>query len=821
MRLPIRWLKEFVDIPISTEALAHCLTMSGIEVAAIEKIPGAGLDWTGIVVGEIVKVEAHPNADKLVIATVDYGQGPLVSVTGAPNIRVGRRGMRVPIAKAGARIVNAYGAEPAVIEVKGANLRGVDSQLVLCSEKELGLSEEHGGVLLLDKDAPVGASLKELLGDEVLEIELTPNLGRCLSVVGVAREVAALTGGKLHIKAPKWKALGEPSAGQASIEIGAPDLCPRYSVAIVRDVAIKESPFWMRYRLMLAGMRPINSIVDITNYVMLEWGQPLHAFDYDRLAERAGGKPPKIIIRRAKRDEKLVTLDKNERQLKEDMLVIADERGAIALAGVMGGLETEVSDTSRNILLESANFHAINTRRTANGLQLPSEASHRFTRGVPVESTEIGAMRAAELMRQISKGKIASGLLDSYPAPKSQKIISLPLGEPERLLGISFTSKEISNILKRLDFKVIRQKDALEVSVPHYRLDVEIPADLVEEIARVIGYDKLPATRMSDQLPPQKRNRSQELEERARDILSGIGLNEVINYSLTSLQSAAKLDPACQDDSESYIELANPISTERSHMRKTLMNGLLESIAVNQRQQDDMAIFEIGRVFLPNTQSADRLPNEPRRVGIALAGLDGPSSWAHKTQPVDFYDLKGIVERMLRDFGIQSSHYVAAKSKTLHPGRSAEVRSNGKSLGILGEVHPLVAKNFDLKGRLYLAELDLEALIAQSADARRYAPLPKYPGIRQDIAVVVDQSLTALKIEELIWREGGDLLCELNLFDVYAGEQVPPGKKSLAYALLYRSDERTLKDEEAQAVHQRIQRAVEQELGAQVRGVEG
>ncbi|MBI1730218.1 phenylalanine--tRNA ligase subunit beta [Candidatus Acetothermia bacterium] len=824
MLVPIRWLKEYVEIPVSVEELAHRLTMAGVEVASIEKIPSGEVDWKDIIVGQIVAVERHPNADRLSIAKVNCGDGVLTSVTGAPNIKVGMKDLKVAVAKLGARIMNAYATEPTTpvtIQVQAATLRGVDSQVVLCSEKELGLSDDHTDVMLLEKDATVGAALVDLLGDQVLEIELTPNLGRCLSVIGIAREVAALTGSKLHIKSPKWKTSDEPSEGQAKIEILDDALCPRYSAALIKGVKIKEAPFWMRYRLMLAGMRPINSIVDISNYVMLEWGQPLHAFDYDKLVGRAGGKHPGIIIRRAQAGEKLVTLDKIERQLTDEMLMICDEKGPIALAGVMGGLETEVSGSTKNILLESANFHAINNRKTAMALLLPSEASQRYTRGVPPESTELGAMRAADLMRQISRGTIARGLLDVYPKPRQPKIISLPIREVKRLLGIEMSAKEISEILKRLEFKSRKVKENLEVSVPYYRLDVEIPADLIEEVARVIGYDRLPSTLMSDRLPPQKRNRSQEMEERVRDLLAGMGLTEVVNYSLTNLASLSKLDPSGKMASGAFVELANPISTERSVMRSTLMNGLLESVAVNQRHQDHIGIFEVGRIFLSNPESHDGLPDEPRRIGIALAGSQEEASWTEPSQFVDFYALTGAIEALFSRLGLSKAVHISTQHPTFHPGRSAEIRLGNLKLGVLGEAHPEVAAKFDLRGRVYLAELDLETLIAHATEIKCYEPLPRFPGIRQDIAVVVDLNLPAKRIEDLIRREGGELLRELTLFDVYEGKPLPDGKKSLAYALDYRADERTLKDEEAQAIHLRIQSAVEKELSAQVRGAGG
>jgi phenylalanyl-tRNA synthetase beta chain len=820
MRVPLKWLKEFVEIPVSVEELAERLTVAGIEVAAIESYPPAHLGWQGIYVGEVISVEPHPNADRLVVAQVDWGEGPVPSVTGAPNVRVGDQGLKVPVALPGARLVNAYGEDPPIMEVRTAKIRGVESKAVICSEKELGLSEDHTGVLILDPDASVGMPLQELLGTEVLELDLTPNLGRCLSIVGVAREAAALTDGKLTVREPEWQALGEPVEGQAEVAVEDPELCPRYTAAIIRDVQNAAAPFWLRYRLLLCSMRPINAIVDITNYVMLEWGQPLHAFDYDKLVERAGGNPPKIIIRRARHGEKIITLDGIERELDEEVLLICDEAGPIAIAGVMGGLETEVTEQTRNVLLESASFHAINNRRTSQRLGLPSEAAHRFSRGIPPELCERGAVRAAELMRTLTGGKISKGLLDAYLGKRPPQKISLKAAEVERLLGLELKPSKIGELLGKFGFSCGVSGETLEVTVPYWRLDVEIPADLVEEVARAVGYDQLPSRLMGDPLPPQRRDRSLELEERVRDVLVGLGLTEVINYSLTSPESVARLSP--QDEPE-YIELSNPISRGRRAMRRTLMDLLLENVATNQRHSDSIAIFELGRVYLPEQLDAEGLPQEPRRLGIALAGLSGARSWAAGERPVDFFDLKGIVEELLSQLGIKRSqvHFKPGATSTFHPGRCAELLVEGERLGPLGEVHPQVAEAFDLKGRVYLAELDLERLLVQAAEERLYRPLPRFPAVRMDLAVVVDEKVPAQQVERLIRENGGALLEDVVLFDLYRGEPVPAGKKSLAYALTYRARDRTLTDEEAQAVHDGIMAALERGLNAQARGTQG
>jgi phenylalanyl-tRNA synthetase beta chain len=823
MRVPIRWLKEFVDLDgagISTEELAEQLTLAGLEVGAVEKIPDE-LSWEGIVVGEIVTVEPHPNADRLVIAHVDWGEGPVPSITGAPNITLDTKDVKVAVALPGAQIINAYGDESPTITVKVAKIRGVESKAVICSEKELGLSDDHTGVLILDDDAPVGTPLVELLGDEVLEIDLTPNLGRCLSIVGVAREVAALTGAKLKVKEPRWQAEGEPAENFARIVIEDEELCPRYTAAILRDIKNAQAPFWMRYRLLEYGMRPISLLVDITNYVMLEWGQPLHAFDYDKLCARVGGKEPTIIVRRAKPGEKITTLDRVERSLDSEMLLICDEAGPIAIAGVMGGLDTEVDEGTRNVLLESASFHALSNRRTAQKLQLPSEASLRFSRGVPPELCERGAIRAAELMRKLSGGKIAQGLLDAYPGRREPKTIAFETQEVERLLGVRVEPQQIREVLTRLGFMCKRRKGGFDVTVPYWRLDVEIPADLVEEVARVLGYDQLPATLMAEPLPPQRRNPSLELEERVRDILTGVGLTEVITYSLTSPESVAKLQLDHDHEPEGpFVELENPISRERRVLRRTLMNLLLETVALNQRHRDRVAVFEVGRVFLPEEPDADGLPHEPRRVGIALAGRSHPLSWADKPRSVDFYDLKGTIEALLAHLGVEGARYTPLHQAPFHPRRAAELLIDDESVGVLGEVHPIVAERFDLKGRVYLAELDLEALLTHAKAERIYHPILRFPGIRLDLAVMLEENVPAEQVERIIWQNGTKLLRRVVLFDVYRGEPVPPGQKSLAYALFYQSSEKTLTDEEAQSVHQRVIEALRRELGAQVRGLE-
>jgi len=836
MRVPLSWLREYVDIEIPVEELARRLTAAGIEVAAIERIPHAPLSWAKVYVGQILEVKPHPNADRLRIAVIDYGKGrPVSSVVGAPNIQTGDKGQKVPLAEVGAVLIDGH-SDGKLFTVQEAQIRGVTSEAVICSEKELGLSDDHTGVLVLDDDAPVGAPLSDVLGDVVLELDLTPNLARCLSIIGVAREVAALTGKRIKLKEPEWEATGEPIEHQVEIKIADKDLCARYSASLIKNVKIAPSPFWLRRRLTLAGQRPINNIVDITNYVMLEWGQPLHAFDFEKLQTLNGKK--RILVRRAKPGERLTTLDGVERTLTGEMLLITDAKSArstrpIALAGVMGGLETEVSEGTKNILLESANFNGFNNRRTAQALKLFSEASLRFSRGIPPELTVLALKRASELMRQLAGGTIAQGIADVYAVKHKPKIIQITPAEVERILGIELSAERIVGILESLDFHCEATKRSIKVKVPYHRLDVEIGADLIEEIARMVGYDQIPNTLIYDTLPLQRRNLSLELEMRVKEILVGCGLTEVITYSLTDLESITKLDPDKKlVETSSYIKVANPLSREREYMRQTLMNSLLETVGSNLRHTDRVTIFEIGRIYLPRAAGPAvapqaQLPDEPRRLGIALAGPRELASWqvgklgGRAAAPLDFFDLKGILEALLAH--LQITHYVLVPTQhvTFHAGRAANLILNGEPIGILGEIHPKVREHFDLAAeRVCLAEIDLEKLLAQVKPARYYEAIPRFPAADRDIAVIIDGDLPAYKIQELIEKTGGAWLKRVTLFDVYRGEQIPSGKKSLAYSLTYQADDRTLTDEEVNRVHEQIQRALEREFKAQVRGPE-
>ena len=814
MRAPLSWLKDFVDITIPLDALMERMTLAGLEVGGVEHV---GADWQRdkLFVGEVVNVSAHPHADRLVLATVAYGQGePRTVVTGAPNLKPGDRGQKVAFAVEGARLWDGYSDTPRLQTLSRTSIRGVESAGMVCSEKELGLSDDHTGVIILDPDLPVGQPLKDALGDTVLEVELTPNVARANCIVGLAREIAALTG-------QPWRAPGAAAAGPlaaatayGSVASSDPDLCARYSASLIENVTIQPSPPWMQRRLQYAGQRPINNIVDVTNYVMLETGQPLHAFDYETLQ---GG----IVVRRARPGETMQTLDGVERQLTPDMLLITDDSGPIALAGVMGGAATEVTEGTRHIFLESANFNFVNIRRTSQQLRLHSEAAQRFGRGVDPDLTIVALLRASRLMEAVGGGTLHPEIADTYPAPPSPKTITLRAGEVTRILGMAFSPADMTRILTSLEFGCTTHREdgdtRLEVAVPSHRLDVAEPADLIEEIARIHGYDAIPTTLIRDVLPPQRSQPHLEGLERTRDILVGCGLTEILSYSLSSLDSInrarAEGPPAIAAD---YISLANPISQERQLLRQSLLPSLLETLSTNRRYRQRMALFEIGKVYWP--QAGEELPLEQRYLGIAVSGALLPRSW-HGDEPPQFgwAHLKGLIDTLVQRLNVPQVRFAPATHAALHPARTAALSVNGEALGIAGDVHPQVCERFDLGDQpVAVLELNLDLLLAHR-QPRRYQPISRFPAVLEDVALVVDDDLPAQAVEDAIRAAGGEWLREVTLFDLYVGEPIPPGRKSLAYALTFQADDRSLTEDEVRVLYRRIQAHTAAELGAAMR----
>jgi phenylalanyl-tRNA synthetase beta chain len=833
MKVPISWLKDYVDIDVSVEELAERLTLAGLEVETVEYIglPQADLPWDSdkIVVGEVQAVQPHPNADRLVLVEVAYG-GPEneVVVTGAPSLleRQGESDLHIKVAFAmeGSQLYDGHAEGQRLMTLRQVEIRGVPSRAMVCSEKELGLSEEQVDILYLPDDAPVGQPLAEYMGDAVLEFDIKGPFAHLNSVIGVARETAALLDKPLDRRALEMlerrpvELATDPDF--IDLEIADPDLCPRYSAAFIEGVDIKPSPFWMQQRLKRAGVRPINNIVDVTNYVMLELGQPLHAFDYHILRPRPGEETPAIIVRRAEDGEQMKTLDDVLRTFDDEMLLITDGGGPVAVAGVMGGQESEVTDDTTDVLLEAANFNFLNVRRTSRKLGLTTESGQRFGRHVDPELTVKAAARAAYLMTELAGGDVAPVIGDLYPGHQPQQVIAFDPAHAERILGVEVPRDEIVRILTSLEFQVSDGEETgdLEVVVPSHRRDVTRSIDLVEEVGRIWGYDRFPRTVMRDELPPQRVNRRLEGAEKVRDLLTGCGLDEVITYSLVDLEDEAKLNPGgASPDPDDYLHVQNPLSAEMDTLRQTLLPSLLHTTRQNLRFLDRVAIFEISQVFLP--QEGQTLPDEPRRLSVVMTGPREERAWmeGQDRAAVDFYDLKGVVETLLDRLGLEGA-FERARRSTFHPGRCAEVRVNGEAVGMMGELHPLVREAFDLPEQPVCAlEFDLDALLASWGRAPEMTPISAHPPVYEDLAVVVDEDVPALRVRDRITETGAPLVRSVALFDVYRGEQVGAGKKSLAYRLTYQAEDRTLTDEEVADVRAAIVRRVEEELDARLR----
>ena len=842
MKIPLSWLNEFVDVQIPLTELAHRLTLAGLEVEGIQvvghslpqgdrlnfKVEGLSWDPEKIVVAAVHEVMPHPNADRLVLCRLQDGEREHIVLTGAPNLYPYKgqgaleKPLKVAYAKEGARIYDGHQPGQVLVTLKRAKIRGVDSYSMICSEKELGISEEHEGVILLDEDAPVGTPLADYMGDAVLDISIIPNVARAASVLGVAREVAALTGQPLRQPSYAIQAEGTPVAGQAAIEIRNPELNPRFVLGLIRDVQITESPYWVQRRLRLAGMRPINNIVDATNYVMLEIGEPLHAFDYDILVQRAGGRPPTIITRTAHPGERLKTLDGLERTLDEFTVLVCDTAGALSIAGVMGGEESEVGPQTRNVLLEGAAWNYINIRRTIASQRLVSEAAYRFSRGVHPAMAERGVRRGLELMRLLAGGVVAEGLVDNYPLPPVDPTVDVTPADVRRWNGIELEPAEIANFLHSLGFAVELHGETVRASTPDHRLDIGTGiigvADLMEEVARIYGYDRIPETRLAAQLPPQRGNPQLEREERARDILVHLGLQEVATYRLTAPERETRQIPRdIHPDDRPYVTLANPIAADRYVLRHSLLSSLLEVVERNARLRQRIAIFEIGPVFLASEEGI--LPDELQRLAIAVTGpRDLPGWQAADISPLDFYDLKGILDGLFDGLHIEQVRYEPFQHPTYHPGKCAHLVLGERYLGVMGELHPLVRANYELPETPLLAcELDLLAILDAIPERYEVRPVAAFPPVLEDLAVIVDEAVPAGQVAETIRSGGGKLLAGLRLFDVYRGAQIGAGKKSLAYSLTYQAPDRTLTDKEAFQIRQRVIRRLEQDLGARIR----
>lgn len=838
MKIPLSWLKDFIDLNgLTPEGIARKLTLAGMEVdeilyAGLEmpvykegekhefKTTGIAWDKEKIVVAEIREVKVHPNADKLTLLDLFDGKQEQIVLTGAPNIfhlkGAGKleKPLKVAYAKEGSTLYDGHAEGQVLMTLKRAKIRGVDSYSMVCSEKELGITEESDGIILLDDDAPVGMPLADYIGDAVLDISILPNMARNASLIGIARELAALTGRELkksnfHLPVSSGQSVNE----LVEIEIANSELNPRFVAGLIRNVEIKPSPYQIQRRLKLAGIRAINNIVDATNYAMLELGQPLHAFDYDVLKERAGKNIIKISTRAATEGERLTTLDGMERKLTPINVLVCDEKSSLSLAGVMGGSESEVSDKSKNILLEGAAWNFINIRRTAKQHNLPSEASFRFSRGVHPAMAERGVNLGLKYMAEWANGVIAPGLLDAYPLPPKDSVVHVTSQDVKRLLGIDLTLEQISKLLTRLEFKCEVKGGHVQVTAPDHRMDIAEGdvglADVLEEVARSYGYDNLPTTRMADSLPPQIGNSVHEWEEHLRDLLVTAGLQEVVTYRMTSPEREARLKA-----SQNYVCIANPIAPERSVLRRSLLTSVLEIVEKNARAES-ISMFEVGPVFEPD---GNDLPLEPRKLAIVMTGSRAVSAWDVKDSPkFDFFDMKGCLELLLSGLRLTDISYTATESTPyLHPGKAAEVKVSGKVVGVLGELHPLSKEKFATgEAPVIVAEFDLD-LMRSLHPTYGIKSVPETPPIYEDIAVIVDDSVQAAAVEALIRQTGGKTVTNVRLFDVYKDEKIGAGKKSLAYALTYQS-EKTMTDADAAAIRNKIVKRLENTMGAKLR----
>lgn len=806
MQVSYKWLQDYVNINISPQELADRLTMAGV---AVENVHHLGEEISNVVTGQILKIDTHPNADKLAVCQVTTdGSDSIQIVTGATNVQ---QGHKIPVAKEGAKLSGG-------LVIKKSKLRGVESRGMLCSGQELGLdtkllpTDQAHGIMILPEDTPLNIDIKEYLGldDHVLELDLTPNRGDCLSMIGVAREVAALL--KVEMRLPESDPVESETLASdlAAIEIQAPELCRRYVGRVVKGVRIGPSPQWMQQRLRTAGIRPISNIVDITNYVMLELGQPLHAFDYDKLADH------KIVVRSAQPGEPIVSLDGAERVLNESMLAICDPQGPVAVAGVMGGLDSEVVDNTKNILIESAYFNPVNIRRTSKALGLRSESSARFEKGIDIGGCVRAANRAALLMQQLAGGTVAKGVIDNYPNPVVEKTVSLRPARIEHFLGIAIPKEKIEEILTSLQFKVQHQEQEMLVTVPTFRPDVSIEVDLIEEVARMYGYNQIPDTAIIGPTTQGKRNESQQLIYDIKNVLVGCGLTEVVTYGFVSPKVFDLMNLPQNTIFRNALKLQNPLSEEHSIMRTVPVPNLLEVLQRNHnRQINNGAIFEIGRVFYP--KEGQDLPDERMALTMVFSGST-TTSWNTKAVPMDYFFAKGVLETLFNRIGVKDAQFVRFNAPSFHPGRIAAIEIDGKMIGVLGELHPNVLENYDLPHRAVACKIDLDDLLEKELQQPEHKTLPRFPAVERDIAVMVKEEATAKDMINSITGAAGKIMKKVMIFDVYTGSQVAQGYKSVAFSLLFQAPDRTLTDEEVSKQMDKISKALKRDFEAELRG---
>lgn len=796
MLLPIKWLKDYINSNDDSRTLADGLTLSGSHVESIIPL-NKGIE--NIIVGKIVKLDKHEDANKLQVCKIDVGTEELTIVTGATNVNVGDY---IPVAIVGSKL-------PGDITIEKTNFRGIDSYGMLCSLKELGYSdnvipkEVKDGIFILDKEYPLGSSIIDVMGldGDVIEFEITPNRPDCLSIIGMAREAAATF--SVELKEPEIKIENEVENIKDyldSIEIPS-DNCNRYYAKVVKDVKIGASPLWMQTRLMEAGIRPISNIVDITNFVMLEYGEPLHAFDLEKVEGR------KIIVRQAEEGEKLITLDEVERELSTSDLVIADANNAIGIAGVMGGFDTEITKDTKYVLLEGANFDGKSIRLTSKKFGLRSEASTRFEKGIDPNLGKLSVDRVCQLIEQIGAGTVVSGNIDIYKEKKEEKTILVRPARVNKILGINISTETMIGYLNGLGLESKFVDELINVKIPTFRLDIDREIDLIEEIGRLYGFHNIESKPLVGVLTRGEKPLGKRIEDKATSILLGLGFNEVMTYSFISPKAFDKINLPEDSSLRKYIRLVNPLGEDFSVMRTTLIPNMMELLSRNySRGVEEAYLYEVGNIFLGKEFPIVELPEEKKVLSFGMYGKK------------DFYSLKEAVNIVLGRLGIKDIEYIREENNPVfHPGRTAKLMLDGKELGIIGEVHMDVTQNYSIKDRVYIGHIDFDRVIELTNTEVKYKPLPKYPSMLRDLALVVKDDVLVGDIQKTISKHGEGLIERIELFDIYTGNQIPDGMKSVAYSIVYRSYDRTLRDEEVNIIQQAIIEDLENRFDAKLR----
>lgn len=798
------WLQEYIDKLPSPEVLADRLTMTGTEVEGVTETSLS----TGVVTAEVVTVDKHPNADRLSLCEVKTDSETYHIVCGAKNMKPGDH---VALALHGAVLPGGH-------RIKRSKIRGVASEGMMCSEVELGLADTAEGIMILSKETPIGVDVNEVIKqDIILDLSITPNRADLLSIRGIAREISAVVGGRFKDKTPVVPEEGPPIEDLVSITVEASQDCKRYSARVIEGVKIGPSPESIEKRLEALGVRSVNNVVDVTNYVLFELGQPLHAFDLDKIGDRS------IIVRRSGEGESIETIDGKERKLNPGTLVIADTSVPVALAGVMGGKPTEVSDSTKNILLESAWFVPSVVRRSSKEASLSSDSSYRFERGVDIETVTKALDMAAAMIAEIAGGRVATGTIDIYPEPLTPSPIDLEIARAEKLLGIPLAEGEVKDIFSSLGITIDTKtgpsrKGVIKACPPTYRPDITEEVDLIEEVARIVGYDKIPTTLPSTGLIPGARGRLFSVRNTIKDVLVNSGFFEVVNYSFVSNDLFAVLGPALNE----AVTILNPLSEDQVVMRASLLPSLLETLRKNlQHKNEEVKIFEVSTVFLGGEPDTGKLPSEKWHVSGLVYGHRWAETWNYPADRVDFYDVKGLVETILEAVGVVGevtfSPFEDTAQRTFHPGKSAKVLISGEESGIFGETHPDLNAAFDLKYPAYIFELDIEALLAAATAEKRYSRLPKFPGSARDIAFVVDDTAPYQEILSRLKQIETKLIEKIELFDVYYGGNIPPGKRSLALRITCRAADRTLKQAEVEKVIAKVTGELTRRFGAEIR----